>query len=150
MSGEHSDRLQFLNPYQRESLTTTMSLLEEMLFEIDRTLACGGYKGVVFGLRDDISSSAKEGVLKRISLARKRIEAVAERFVLGKRSKEASRDFMGKLAYGKEILEGAKATYLRGYGPVSEGLAGSLDPQLDGILFLVNEMQVLITGQKKE
>jgi hypothetical protein len=150
MSGEQPSSARLLNPNQRRSLATTLSVLEEMLCEIERTLTGGGYKGFLFELQDDVPSPVKDEILKRISLVRERIEVMAEQFTLEKRSDEASRDLMGKLAYGWEILEGAKARYQRGYGTVAEGLAEALDPQLDDILVFVNEMRDLVTGEKKE
>lgn len=150
MSVVHPNNTELLNSYQRRSLATTLSVLEEMLCEIERTLTGGGYKGILFELRDDISPSVKEEILKRISLIKERAEALAEQFTLEKRVDEAGRDFMGKLSYGWEILEGAKAAHQQGYGTVAEGLGETLDPQIDGILFLVNEMRDLVTGQKKD
>jgi hypothetical protein len=150
MSGEQPDSVRFLNPYQRRSLAITLSVLEEMLYEIERTLSNGGYSGVLFELRDDLPSEVKGEVLKRISLVREKIGSMAEEFALEKRKNEASRDFMGKLAYAWEILEGAKARHQRGYGEVAEGLAEALDPQLDDVLFLMNQMQDLVTTKKKE
>jgi hypothetical protein len=150
MSGEQPGSAKLLNPNQRRGLATTLSVLEEMLCEIERTLTGGGYKGVLFELRDDVPSPVKGEILKRISLIKERIEAVAEQFVLSKRSSDASSDFMGKLAYGWEILVGAKARYQRGYGTVAEGLAEVLDPQLDDILVLLDGVRDLVTGEKKE
>jgi hypothetical protein len=150
MSGEQPESVRLLNPDQRRSLAITLSVLEEMLYEIERTLSGGGYSGVLFELRDDLPSQVKGEILKRISLVREKIGSMAEEFALEKRKNEASRDFMGKLAYAWEILEGTKARHQRGHGAVAEGLAETLDPQLDDILFLVNQMQNLVTGERKE
>ena len=91
----------------------------------------------------------KGELLKRISLVRERICVMKGEFDLEKRSKDASRDFMGKLVYGWEILEGAKARHLRGYGAVAEELANALDPHLNEIIILVDEMRDLVIGSKK-
>lgn len=150
MSDEQPDSTRLLNPNQRGSLAATLGVLEEMLLEIERTLTGGGYKGVLFQLRDDMPLPVKGEILKRISLVRKRIEAMAGQFALRKRSKEVSRESMGKLAYGSEILDGAKARHQEGYGTVAEGLAETLDPQLDDILVLMNEMRDLVARERKE
>jgi len=139
-----------LNTSQRASVSTTLSTLEEMLCEIERNLNCGGCKGVLYEVRDDVPVPIRGDVLKRISLIREKIKIIAEQFDLEKRSKVVSRDTMGKLVYGWEILEGAKARYLRGYGAVAEGLAEALDPQLKEIIALVDEMRDLVIGEKKK
>lgn len=149
MSGMGTDS-GLLNPYQRGGITTTLSTLEEMLCEIELTLTGGGCKGVLYEMRDDLPAIVKEELLKRITLVRDRIEVMTKQFALEKRSKDASKNFMGKLAYGWEILEGAKARHLRGYGAVAEGLAEVLDPHLNDIIILVDEMRDIMIGNKKE
>jgi len=150
MSDEEPNCSNLLNPSQQGSLATTLSTLEEMLCEIERNLTLGGCKGVLYEVRDDVPVPIQRAVLKRISLVREKIKVMAERFDLEKRSKAVSRDTMGKLVYGWEILEGAKARYLRGYGAVAEGLAEALDPQLKEIIALVDEMRDLVISEKKE
>lgn len=149
MSDERPDSSRLLNPSQQGSLATTLSALEEMLCEIERNLTLGGCKGVLYEVRDDVPVPIQGEVLKRIALIREKIKAMAERFDLEKKSKAVSRDTMGKLVYGWEILEGAKARYLRGYGAVAEGLAEALDPQLKEIVALVDEMRDLVIGENK-
>ena len=149
MTDEQTDSKKLLNPLQRERLTTTLGTLEEMLCEVERNLTLGGCKGILHEMRDDIPEPIQEEFLQRISLIRERIAAMAEQFGLEKTSRDTSRDVMGKLAYGWEILTGAKAGHLRGGGMVAEGLAEVLDPQLGGIIALVNEMQNLIVTAEK-
>lgn len=149
MSNERHDSRKLLNPLQQGRLTTTLSTLEEMLCEVERNLTLGGCKGILYEVRDDIPEPVQRELVQRISLIRKRIAIIAEQFGLKKRSEDASRGIMGKLAYGWEILAGAKAGYLQGSGMVAEGLAAVLDPQLDGIIVLVNEMRDLVIGEKK-
>lgn len=150
MSGEQHKGSKLLNPSQQGSLATTLSTLEEMLCEIERNLTLGGCKGILYEVQDDVPVTIRGEILKRISLIREKIKVMAEEFELEKRSKGVSRDTMGKLVYGWEILEGAKARYLRGYGTVAEGLAEALDPQLKEIVVLVDEMRDLVIGEKKE
>lgn len=150
MSDDQHDGGKLLNPSQRGSLATTLSTLEEMLCEIERNLTLGGCKGVLYEVQDDVPVQMRGEILKRLSLVREKIKVMEERFDLEKKSRGVSRDTMGKLVYGWEILEGAKARYLRGYGAVADGLAEALDPQLDEIIGLVDEMRDLVMGEKKE
>ncbi|HTP65556.1 MAG TPA: hypothetical protein VMJ66_09215 [Geobacteraceae bacterium] len=149
MSDKHADSSRLLNPLQRGSLATTLSVLEEMLCEIEGNFTFGGCKGVLYEVRDDVPVAIHGEVLKRISLIREKIKFMAERFDLEKRSKDASRDFMGKLVYCWEILEGAKARHLRGYGAVAGELEEALDPHLNNIIILVDEMRELVISEKK-
>ena len=147
---EKTDIAGLLNPSQRGSLATTLSTLEAMLCEIERNLTFGGCKGILYEVKDDVPAPAKGEILQRISLIRGRIEVMTELFALEKRTREVGRDATGKLAYGWEILEGAKARYLQGYGAVAEGLAQHLDPHLNGIIDVVDEIRDLVMGRHKE
>lgn len=150
MNGEKPDNAKLLNPNQRSGLTTTFFILEEMLCEIELRLSGGCCKGVLYEMRDDLPVQVKEELLKRISLVRERIRVIKEEFALEKRSRDASSDAVGKLVYGWEILEGAKARHLKGYGAVAERLAEALDPHLNDLIILVDEMRNMVIGNKEE
>lgn len=141
---KETEDAKLLNPLQRNSLSTTFSVLEEMLCAIEQELMFGYCQGVMFQVTDDIPN--KEEILKRISVGRMRIDALKKQFSLEKRVKEASRECLGKLSYGWEILEGAKAKYLKGYGAVAEGLAEVLDPRIDEVITIVDGIRDIING----
>jgi len=150
MNAESSNNAKLLNPNQRGHLTTTLVVMEEMLCEIEQTLTGSCWTGVLYELRDDLTAQVKEEVLRRISLVRNRIEIIKGEFALEKSGKDASRVFKGKLVYSWEILEEAKARHQRGYGAVAEGLAEALDPHIDAIITLVDDMRDLVMGKAKE
>lgn len=145
MNGDLPVGEDLLNPSQRNSLAITMSVLEEMLNEIEQDISYGHYRWVMFEMNDDLPVLVKEKILQRIALIREKIGVLKEEFSLEKRNKRASGDIMGKLSYAWEMLEGTKARYLRGYGAVAEGLTERLDPQLNAIIALTNEIQKLIS-----
>jgi len=149
MDIEISNSARLLNHNQRGGLTTTLIVLEEILCEIELILAADRCKGVLYEMRNDLPDQVKEEMQRRINLVRERIRVMVEEFALEKRNKDASRDFMGKLVYCWEILEGAKARHLSGYGAVAEELAETLDPHLNNIIILVDEMRDLVIGNKK-
>ena len=150
MSAERQDSAQLLNPYQRNGLSTTLSILDEMLCEIEQTMIGSGHTGVLHKMQDDVPTPVKKEIVNRISLIRDRIEVMKEQFALEESNHKASKNFLAKLAYGWEILEGAKARHLRRYGAVAQGLAEVLDPQLSDIIILVDEMRDLVIGEKKK
>jgi len=150
MSTERHDNAQLLNPYQRDCLSTTLSTLDEMLCEIEQSMTGNGHKRVLYEMQDDVPTPIKKEIVKRISLIMDRIEVMKEQFALKKSNHKASKNFLAKLAYGWEILEGAKARHLQKYGVVSQGLAEVLDPRINDIIILVDEIQDLVIGKKKE
>lgn len=111
--------------------------------EVERNMSYGGCRGILFEVSDDLPKQTGDEILKRIAAIREKIVVAAGAFDLEKRCKEASRDTIGKVSYCWEILEGAKARHLRGYGEVAEGLAEVLDPQLDEIIALVDQIHQL-------
>jgi hypothetical protein len=145
MNAENSNNAKLLNPNQRGHLTTTLGVMEEMLCEIEQTLTVGCCTGVLY-----LPAQVKEEVLRRISLVRNRVEITKGEFALEKSGKDASRVFKGKLVYSRGILEEAKARHQRGYGAVAEGLAEALDPHIDAIITLVDDMRDLVMGKAKE
>jgi hypothetical protein len=149
MSGEQPDSTDLLNPNQRNSLATTLSVLEEMLYEIELNISYGPCRWVMYEMNDDLPTPVKEEIVQRIALIRERIRAMMEEFALEKRSKRVSGDVKGKLSYAWEILEGAKARYLRGYGAVAEGLSEHLDPQLNAVIVLVDGILKLISRKER-
>lgn len=149
MTENLSDSATLLKPRQRSGLATTLMTLEEMLCHIELTISGRCCKGALYEMRDDVPPALKDELLKRITLARERIGVMAKLFDLEKRTKDASRDFLGKLVYGWEILEGTKARNLRGYGPVAEGLSEELDPHIKELIVIVDEMRDLLSGQDK-
>jgi hypothetical protein len=148
MSEDQHDSTTLLNVNQRSGLAMTLSVLEEMLYEIELNISCCPCRWVMFEMNDDVPTPIKREIVNKIALIRGRIGIIMEEFSLKKRIKSAGGDVMGKLSYAWQILEGTKARHLRGYGAVAEGLAERLDPQLNTIIVLVDEIRHLIS--KKE
>jgi len=145
MSGERRHSVALLNASQKNSLSMTLSVLEEMLYEIEKNISCGAYCWIMHEMNDDLPAPVKKEIVRKIAVIRERIKVMMEEFDLRKRKRKASGDIMGKLSYAWEMLEGTKARYLRGYGAVAEGLTERLDPQLNAIIALMNEIQKLIS-----
>jgi|GEM_PF-624986 len=149
MSREQPDSADLLNPNQRNSLASTLRVLEEILSETKLNISCSFCLDIMYEVNDDLPAAVKEESLKRIMLIREKIRAIMEEFVLERRSKRTSQDIIGKLSYAWEILEGTKARYLRGYGAVAEGLAEHLDPQINAVILLVDEILKMISKKKQ-
>src|ERR1035438_344773 len=123
MDDENSDNANLLNPNQRRGLTTALCVMEEMLCGIEQKLTGSPSRGVLYKLRDDLPTQVKEELLKKIALFRERIETMTGEFALESRNKDISKGIRGNLAYGWEVLQGTKASHLKGYGAVAEGLS---------------------------
>ncbi len=148
MNGNRSDRNGLLNPGQKKSLAMTLSVLEEMLNEIELTISRGPVRWITFEMNeDDLPAEAKREILQKVGIIREEIRGMMEEFALNKRTRRTGGDIIGKLSCVWEVLEGTKARHLGGYGTVAEGLAELLDPRLDSIIVLVDEIRNLVSGR---
>jgi hypothetical protein len=135
-----------LNEYQRRGLSATFRILEEMMFEIETRINSDGFKGNLIVIDNDISSQAREEIVKRIKLVKEKVSRLSKQFNLEMKQTKSSSQILADLSYCWEILEGSKAKKLRGYGEVAEGLEEVFDPQINTIIDLITEMENLIKG----
>jgi hypothetical protein len=133
-----------LNEYQRRGLSATFRVLEEMMHEIETAMNSSAYKGSLLEIDNDISLRIREEILKKIQLAREKVGRLSKHFSLETKQTKSSSKILADLSYCWEILEGSKAKKLRGYGKVAEGLEEVLDPQINSIIILINEMENLV------
>ena len=133
-----------LNEYQRRGLTATFRILEEMMHEIETMINSDGFEGNLIVIDNNISSQAKEEILKRIHLVREKVSRLSEQFALEMKQTKSSSQILADLSYCWEILEGSKAKKLKGYGEVAEGLEKVLDPQINTIIDIITEMENIL------
>jgi hypothetical protein len=148
MNGNRNNSARLLNPNQKKSLMMSLRVLEEMLNEIEFTISRGPVSWITYEMSGDgLPAPVKNEIIRKVSFIREEIRETMEEFALMKRARRATGDVIGKLSSAWEILEGAKAKHLSGYGTVAEGLTGRLDPRLDKIIALVDEIRNLVSGK---
>ncbi len=133
-----------LNDAQRNGLTATLMVVEEIIEELENILNEKAGSGVILDVEDDIPKAKKEEIALKFDPMREQIKKIKDIFDLEKKNKLNSRIFSGRLTYCWSILTGSKAKGLRGYGEVAEGLESILDPQLDILIGLINEIEGIL------
>jgi len=133
-----------LNEYQRRGLSATFRTLEEMMHEIETMINSDGFKGNLIVIDNDISTQAREKIVKKIQLVRDKVGRLSKQFTLEIKQTKTSSQILADLSYCWETLEGSKAKKLRGYGEVAEGLEEVLDPQINTIIDLITEMENIL------
>lgn len=130
-----------LNEYQRRRVSITLSSLEEDLHDIEERLKSGDYTGILYEMKNDMSLQIRDFLIDNIAIIREKISNLAERFSLRGEIRMLSREIYGEMSVLWVSLEETKARRLRGYGEVAKGLADLLDPALDEIIALLDEIR---------
>lgn len=133
-----------LNVSQKRRVSVTLSSLEEDLHDMERLLKSEDYIGIVYEMDNDIPSPAKNALIRKIAQVKNRIRSLAERFDLERERRSLRRQLSARLTYVWTTIEEIKTRHLRGYGAVAEGLKDTLDPELDAIIGLIQEMERLL------
>lgn len=133
-----------LNDAQRRRVSVTLSSLEEDLHDMERMLKSEDYIGIIYEMDNDIPLPVKNALIEKIGEIEDGIDTLAERFDLEREGRILRRQLSARLTYNWTTLEEIKARYLKGYGNVAEGLKDTLDPELDAIIDLIQEMERLL------
>jgi hypothetical protein len=133
-----------LNDSQKRIVSVTLGSLEEDLHDMERLMEGGDYTGVVHEMDNDIPAPAKDAMIREIAQAKDILRVLAERFSLERKKRNASRQCFARLTYNWTTLEEIKTGYLKGYGAVDDGLKDTLDPELDALIGLIQEMKRLV------
>ena len=130
-----------LNEFQKRRLSITITGIEEDLYDIEECLKSQDYHGVLYEIRNDIPMTTRDAMIANIMLIRKGISSLAEQFGLRGETRMLSRKISSKLSILWVSLEETKARRLTGYGEVTAGLHDLLDPALDEIIALFEEIR---------
>ena len=130
-----------LNENQRRGLSSTFRIIEEIMFEIETMINSAGFEGNLIVIENDVSPQAREKILKIIELVREKSSSLSKQLALEMKQMKSSSQILADLSYCWETLEGSKVKQLKGYGEVAEGLEEVLDPQINTIIGLINEIE---------
>lgn len=135
-----------LNELQRRRVSLTLLGLEEDLHDIEEHLKRGDYRGILYGITNDIPSPTRDAMISKMTLIKEKISELSERFSLRGETEMLSREIFGKMSVIWVSLEETKAGRLRGYGGVAEELHDLLDPALDEIIVLLEEIRQALSN----
>jgi hypothetical protein len=138
-----------LNEYQRQRVSITIRSLEENLHAIEEFLKSENYSGVLLEIKNDIPPSVKDALIPMIAILKEKLGIIAEKFDLEKRTESISQQIFAMLSFDLVSIEEIKAKRLRGYGEAADELYRTLDPEVDLLKDLLQEMLDILSFKQK-
>jgi hypothetical protein len=129
---------------QLRHLTVTMRHLEEALAEIESGLRAKQAEEILKAFEDDIPTSLKPVILKRIRCLREELRGAKEHFPLNVERVSNRRRFATKLSLLSIDLEGATSRYMTGYGELSDEERAPLDNRINRMIDMIDELRAMI------
>lgn len=132
-----------LNKAQERRLSSSLRIVEDSLREIDRMIEASDYSAILKEVKHDVPEKTQAAIRNKLSLIRNKIEIITEGFNLSKTQIESSRYIRTKLSHCWQVLEDAKTIKLKRFGETSREVEDTLDPQINEIIDIVQEMEHL-------
>ncbi len=132
-------------------LSVSMQILEDTITEVEEIMMKDANRSrVMTETIDNISPWEKARILRCTEEIKKRINHIAQKLSLEKRIEETKSQILGSMAIQWVNLEEIKSKRLRGYGEVPDELKEFLDPQVDKIMSLVDEISKIASAKEKD
>jgi len=132
-------------------LSVSMQILEDTITEVEEIIIKDANRSrVMMETIDNISSWEKARILRCTEEIKKLINHMAQKLSLEKRSEETKSQILGSMAIQWVNLEEIKSRRLCGYGEVPNELREFLDPQVDRIMSLVDEISKIVSSKEKD
>lgn len=131
-----------LNLSQKKSLGITLGIVEDELRRLEWMLDRSAEDWLFSHFTDDLKPEERPLIGEKIQRLREELTSLKSCFDLHYSSKEFLLSSLVKAfaLYLAVQLENAKSNKLKGYGEIAPGLKESLDPKLEGMIPLLNEM----------
>ena len=121
-------------------LSVSMEVLENTICDVEQIIRSSNQKKTMSEAVNILPPWEKALILKRIEEIKESINCVAQNLDLNKRKEETRNLILGAMTIERVNLEEIKSKGLRGYGEVPDGLREFLDPQVDKMMTLVDEI----------
>ncbi|MCL4875150.1 MAG: hypothetical protein KJ064_00755 [Anaerolineae bacterium] len=128
-----------LNPHQRLSLAITLRQVEKTLRGILNDLATEE-QGILYQSRITLPEDKRLQVKLRVEKALQQIAQLAERFELPRAVYDNTATLRGPLALLRSDLHDVHARKLNRYGDVNPILEAELDPPVDNLIEILQEI----------
>ncbi|MCS7158720.1 MAG: hypothetical protein N0A16_13485 [Blastocatellia bacterium] len=134
-----------LNEHQRRRLEVSLRLFDRVLLEVERSyLSSDLVQGEMFELTSDLTPEEKARIVTTIREIRERLHILRERFQLEPQRRGAWSLLRGYFAHFWAVLSDCRASKLRGYGEVAPQLQQLLDPEIEGLLVLIERLERIV------
>jgi len=140
-----------LSRNHKAHISVSMQVLEDTIHEVEEIIIRdANLRKVMTETIDNLSSLERVLILRRIEEIKKLINQVAQKLSLDKQRDEIRSRILGVMTIQWVNLEEIKPKRLRGYGEVPDELSGFLDPQVDKMIKLVDEICRIASPKDKE
>lgn len=130
-------------------LSVSMEVLEDTISDVEEFIRSANQRRVMTETLNNLSPWEKALILKRIEEIRGLIIWIAQKLNLEKRREEIKNRILGAMTIQRVNLEEIKSKRLHGYGEVPDELREFLDPQIDKIMSLVDEICRIASSKHK-
>jgi hypothetical protein len=135
-----------LNDAQRTYLGIVLRLVEEKMRAIESRLANPEEHGLMFEVRNDVSSEMEREIREKVAAVYPLIMTLRDRLALPVEAKQASREVVKGLSSQHWVaLQESDSKSLRRYGGVDPSVAPVLDPQIETLAHLMLELEEIAT-----
>jgi len=147
MNPRHEELAALLNDDQRRALSTRLALLDRQLTETEALIVGGRFEGAMFKIENRLSPNRTQQILALLQMARAHVARLRDRFELSVQREDLARHLAGHFGILWTILENSRAAKLKGFGDVPDQLSQTLDPEIDALVEIVQQIRSLIAPQ---
>jgi hypothetical protein len=135
------DRMKMeISKYQKTRLSVSMRVLENTVYEMEELVRDSNGRKTMTETVNNLTQRERDMILKRIVEIKESINYIAEHLNLTRRKVEAKNLILGAMTVERVNLDEMKSKGLRGYGEVPDDLREFLDPQVEKMIALVDEI----------
>jgi hypothetical protein len=120
-----------LGDNHRKGISTALSLLDQMLCQVEQYAHGRQIRSVLYVERNALSANQKKSLLAEIAQMRHLLKELKDALGLEAKTEDAGRKIWGQGSTFWEILVETKSRFLKRYGQPPDGLAEYLDPRID-------------------
>ena len=131
-------------------LSVSMQVLEDTISDVEEIIRSANRNKTMTETVNNLSHWEKALILKRIREIKGLINHIAQNLGLEKRKEETRSLILGTITIQQVNLEEIKSKRLRGYGEVPGELREFLDPQVDKMMNLVDEICKITSSKHKK
>ncbi|GBD39813.1 hypothetical protein HRbin37_02099 [bacterium HR37] len=133
----------------RTYLSITMQVLEDTILEVERILTNNpSCTKIMTETLNDISHCETTLILQHMAEIKKLISHIAIKLKLEKQLRKTRNAILGSMTVQRINLEEIKSKKLSGYGSMPDQLKEYLDPQVDRIINLIEEICKILRSEK--
>jgi hypothetical protein len=138
-----------LNEHQRRRIEVSLALVDRALLEMERYyLSEKPLTSEMVTFTSDLRPAERQQILRLIEQFRHGLRVVREKFQLTPQEVNLRRLLRSYFSHFWSVLHDCRSTKLRGYGDVDPELAHHLDPEMDRLIALAEELERIILSPR--